>query len=210
MEQKLLIRGLKPVETRYHQDLRCMEGTHKSSLGKSQTGWPVYQGRCTWEYNLWLTWHRQDVFSSFNLCKPSDKEQLAGAFFCRRDDPNLSEPRNILPTLIHKLALIFSPFRSIVAERLREDPNMTPESMKHTLLLGLILKLSRLPQRSLVFVTGALDECGSTQTRPGILSALTDAAAHAPWLRIIITSSPKSISNAFSIVPPSCRIYDVI
>src|SRR5258706_9035868 len=61
-----------------------------------------------------------------------DRGQLAGAFFCRRDDPNLSEPGNILPTLIHKLARIFPPFRSVVAERLRKDPNLTPESTKVT------------------------------------------------------------------------------
>src|SRR6266404_7273622 len=54
------------------------------------------------------------------------QKQLAGAFFCRRDDPNLNEPRNILPTLINKLAIIFPPFRSCVAERLRKDANLTP------------------------------------------------------------------------------------
>jgi len=45
----------------------------------------------------------------------------------RRDDPNLSEPRNILPTVIHNLATIFLPFRSFVAERLRKDPDLTRE-----------------------------------------------------------------------------------
>ena len=56
--------------------------------------------------------------------------QLAGAFFCQRDDSSLSEPRNILPTLIHKLAIIFPPFRRLVAERLRNDPN--PRSLDPT------------------------------------------------------------------------------
>jgi len=39
-----------------------------------------------------------------------DKKHLAGGFFCRRDDPNLGKTRNILPTLIYKLAEIFPPF----------------------------------------------------------------------------------------------------
>ena len=121
-----------------------------------------------------------------------EQERLAGAFFCRRDDPELSEARNILPTLIHKLAIIFPPFRSIVAERLRKDPNLTPESMKHTLFLDLIRKISRSPKHTLLFVIDALDECGSTRTRPSILSALTYAAADAPWLKIIITSRPEA------------------
>ncbi len=42
-----------------------------------------------------------------------DQRQLAGAFFCRRDDPNLSEPRSVLPTLIYKLAENFPPFEKL-------------------------------------------------------------------------------------------------
>jgi hypothetical protein len=126
-----------------------------------------------------------------------DHDQLAGAFFCRRDDPNLSEPRNILPTLIHQLAIILPPFRSIVAERLRKDPHVTPESMKHTLFLDFIRKLPRFQNRTLVFVIDALDECGSIQSRPDILKALTDAASQAPWLKVIITSRPEDDIQRF-------------
>ena len=117
-----------------------------------------------------------------------ERGQLAGAFFCRRDDATLSEPRNILPTLIYKLAEIFPLFQSIVAKRLRDDPALTPESMKDALLLDFIRSLPRHPKCTLVFVIDALDECGNPQSRLGILKVLTDAAAQAPWLKIIITS----------------------
>ena len=120
-----------------------------------------------------------------------DREQLAGAFFCRRDDPNLSKPRNILPTLINKLAGIFPPFRTIVANRLRNDPNLSPESMKGALLHDFIRDLPRQPTRTLVFLIDALDECGDDQTRPVLLKVLIDAAAQAPWLKIIVTSRPE-------------------
>jgi len=132
--------------------------------------------------------------------------QLAGAFFCRRDDPNLSKPRNILPTLINKLAGIFPPFRSIVAKHLRNDPNLTPESMKGSLFLGFIRDLPRQPKHDLVFVIDALDECGDHRSRPVLLHVLTDAASHAPWLKIIITSRPEDdIQRFFSALtgPPS-------
>ena len=118
-------------------------------------------------------------------------KHLAGAFFCQRDDASLSEPRNILPTLIYKLAIIFPPFRRLVAGRLRNDPNLTPGSMNHTLLLELICELPHSPKRTLVFVIDAADECGNDLTRPRVLRALTDAAAYAPWLKIIITSRPE-------------------
>ena len=119
------------------------------------------------------------------------QKHLAGGFFCRRDDPNLSDLRNILPTFIYKLAIIFPPFRNIVAERFRMDPNLTPETMKETLFLDFIRSLTRQPDHALVFVVDALDECGNARSRPGILKVLTDAAALAPWLKIIITSRPE-------------------
>ena len=139
-------------------------------------------------------------------------KHLAGAFFCRRDDASLSEPRNILPTLIYKLAIIFPPFRRLVSKRLRNDPNLTPGSMNHTLLLELICELPRTPKRSLVFVIDAADESGNDITRPRILRALTDAAAHAPWLKIIITSRPEAdIHRLFnSLIGSPHERYDLV
>ena len=118
-------------------------------------------------------------------------KHLAGAFFCQRDNASLSEPRNILPTLIYKLAIIFPPFRRLVTAHLRNDPNLTPGSMNYTLLLELICEHPHSPKRTLVFVIDAADECGNDLTRPRVLRALTDAAAYAPWLKIIITSRPE-------------------
>jgi len=126
-----------------------------------------------------------------------DQKKLAGAFFCRRDDPNLSEPRNILPTLIYKLAEIFPPFRKIVANCLRNDTNLTPESMKDSLLLDLLDNLPKHPNDFLVFVIDAFDECGDDLSRPRLLKLLTGAATRASWLKIIITSRPEADIRQF-------------
>ena len=64
--------------------------------------------------------------------------------------------------------------------------------MNHTLLLELICELPRPPKRSLIFLIDAADECGDDITRSRTLRALTDATAHAPWLKIIITSRPEA------------------
>jgi len=116
------------------------------------------------------------------------RNHLGGAFFCRRDDPKLSEPINILPTFIYKLAILFPPFRTIVAKHLREDPNLTPESMKGSLFLDFIRSLPHHPGHTLVFVIDALDECGDHRSRPVLLKVLANASARVPWLKIIITS----------------------
>ena len=173
-----------------------MEGTRKVLL-KEITDWvasisapgDVLRGNTFWIYGLpgiGKTSLAHSICASLD-----DQEQLAGVFFCRRDDPELNEPTNVLPTLIHKLATILPPFRSIVAERLRQNPNVTPGSMKPTLFVDFVRKLPGVPKKPLVLVIDALDECGSPQSRTDILRALTDAASHAPWLKVVITSRPE-------------------
>jgi len=126
-----------------------------------------------------------------------DQKKLAGAFFCRRDDPNLSEPRNVLLTLIYNLARIFPPFGSIVGNCLRNDPNLTSESMKDSFFLDLLRTLPHGPNHPLVIVIDAFDECGNIRSRPALLRLLTGAAACAPWLKIIVTSRPEADIQQF-------------
>jgi hypothetical protein len=214
VEQELLLGRLRYVKTGYHQDLRCMEGTRESLL-KQIIAWVTNRSEHTDRRNTYWIYGLPGIGKTslaHSICASlHDQEQLAGAFFCRRDDPKLSEPRNIIPTLIHKLAIIFPPFRSIVAERLRKDPNVTPESMKHTLFLDLIRTLPRIPKKTLVLVIDALDECGNAPSRRDILKALTSAAAHAPWLKIIVTSRPEDdIQDCFNSLTPSTHLgYDL-
>ena len=202
VEQELLLGRLKSVPAGYHLDYCCMEGTRKSLLNdiigwvnnKSAQG-GVLERNTFWLYGL--PGIGKTALAHSICARLHDQEQLAGAFFCRRDDKDLSEPRNILPTLINKLAGIFPPFRNIVAKRLSNDPNLTPETMRDFLFLDFIRSVPRQPKHTLVFVIDALDECGDTQTRPGILTTLTNAATQAPWLKIIITSRPEADIQRF-------------
>ena len=192
-EQEFLFRRLKPAETGYHHDLRCMDGTRQSLLNhimdwvakKSDQG-NVPQSNAFWFYGspgIGKTALAHSICANLH-----EQNHLAGAFFCRRDDPNLSKPINILPTFIYKLAIIFPPFRTIVVKHLRDDPNLTLESMKGALFLDFIRSLPHHPARTLVFVIDALDECGDALNRPSLLKVLTDATSQAPWLKVIITS----------------------
>ena len=193
VEEAVLLGRLRPVETNYHLDSRCMDGTREFLL-QEITGWATRQSSQNESNVYWISGSPGigKTSLSHSICDRLEKKHLAGAFFCRRDNESLSEPRYILPTLIHKLAIRFPPFRHVVAKRLENNPNLTPGSMHYSLLLELIRELARNPNHTLVFVIDAVDECGDTFNRPKILRALTDAAAHARWLKIIITSRPEN------------------
>ena len=213
-EQDLLNNRLQPVKTSYHWDLRCLDGTRQSLLSQITASVTKHEGHKDEPSTIWIyglpgigkTSLAHSVCASLH-----EGNHLAGAFFCRRDDPNLSEPRNILPTLICKLAIIFPPFRCIVAESLRNDPNLTPDAMKYSLFVDLVRRVHQFPQRTLVFVIDALDECGNPQSRPGVLKALIDTATGAPWLKIIITSRPEvDIHRSFAaLTQPLHSQYDL-
>ncbi len=69
--------------------------------------------------------------------------------------------------------------------------------MEGALFLEFIRNLPREPKHALVFVIDALDECGDDRSRPALLKVLTGAAAHAPWLKVIITSRPEDDIQRF-------------
>src|SRR5258706_9796721 len=215
-EQELLFRRLKPVETGYHRNLHCMDGTRQSLLNQI-TDWVdnksgqenVLQRNAYWLYGspgIGKTSLAHSICASLH-----EQNHLAGAFFCQRDDPKLSEPIYILPTFIHKLAIHFPPFRTIVAKHLREDPKLMPESMKGSVFLDFICSLPSHPEDALVFVIDALDKCGNAQSRPRLLRVLTNAAAQAPWLKIIIMSRTEvDIQHFFDTLTQSSYVpYDL-
>jgi hypothetical protein len=204
IEQEYLTGRLESVETGYHQDFRCMEGTRQFLLDQiiewstRELGQNNESNTC-WIYGLpgiGKTSLAHSICASLH-----DRKRLAGAFFCQKDHPDCSEPKNILPTLIHKFARNFSPFRKVVAERFRNDSNLTSESMAYSLFLDFIRKLPRHPEHPFVFVVDALDECGDYRSRQGVLKVLTDAAAQAPWLKVIITSRPEADIQTFFTAP---------
>src|SRR5258706_3875154 len=153
-EQKLLLKRLKPVETGYHLNLCCMNGTRQSLLNhiidwvaNESSHENVQQSNTYWFYGS--PGIRKTSLAHSICASLHERNHLAGAFFCRRDDPNLSEPINILPTFIHKLALLFPPFRSIVAKHLRDDSKCNKTGRWPALFLTLSLTL----WRSLHYIT---------------------------------------------------------
>jgi len=199
VQQDLLLeKRLKPTRTSYNQALCCMEGTRQSILNQV-IAWVANGSGPSNTYWIYGLPGIGKTSLSHSICKTLDgRSQLIGAFFCQRDDTNSNEPRNILPTFISKLAEISPTFRRIVAEQLRNKPNLTAESMTDTHFLDFIRSTPDQPnEHPRAFVIDALDECGNNRSRQDVLKALTDAAALAPWLKIIITSRPEADIERF-------------
>jgi hypothetical protein len=175
-----------------------MKGTRQSILNEV-TAWVANESGPSNIYRIYGLPGIGKTSLAHSICKALDeRNQLIGSFFCQRDDTNSSEPKNILPTLIYKLAENSPNFRRIVAERLRSRPNLTTESMEDKHFLDFFLPLPSQPtEHTRAFVIDALDECGNDQNRQDVLKALTDATALAPWLKIIITSRPEADIDRF-------------
>ena len=208
VEHEFLFKRLNPVQTGgYHPRLRCMDGTRQALLNHivdwvaKQSGQENVQRRNT--YWIYGSPGIGKTSVAHSICANLDeRNHLAGAFFCRRDDPVLSKPINILPTIIHKLAMIFPPLGTVVAKHLHDHTKLSPESTSGPLFLDFIRSLPHHPNHTLVFVIDAFDECGDDRSRPRLLRVLTDAAAHAPWLKIIITSrADVDIQRFFDTLP---------
>ena len=194
--------------------LGCMEGTRRLLLGQIEA-WVSNKLGQKDHSNTFCIYGSPGIGKTslaHSICEILHASgNLAAAFFCRRDDPVLRDPRYLLSTLIYKLSVSFPSFRRVVAERLRNDPHLTPEVMSHTHFLGFIRLIPHPPNHTLVFVIDALDECGDGRSRSGILRALMGAAAQAPWLKVIITCRPEAdiqhSLNAFAL--PSYLRYDL-
>ena len=199
LEQGLLLTRLKSVETSYDLKLCCMEGTRKTLLNQIMD-WAANKSDTRNIYWVHGLPGIGKTALAHSICeKLHDIQRLGGAFFCQKDDTNMKDIRNILPTLIFKLAEKFPPFRRIVADRLRSDGDLTPKSMKECLFLEFTCSLPCHPKNALVFVIDALDECGDDQSRPDLLKGLAQVASRAPWLKIIITSrSEDEIQHFFN------------
>ena len=205
VEQEFLLTRLKRVETGYDLTLCCMEGTREKLLNQVMA-WAANESDMSNIYWIHGLPGIGKTSLAHSICKKlHNTQRLAGGFFCQRDDANMSDIRNILPTFIFKLAENFPPFRNIVADRLRSDPNLTSKSMDDSIFLDFIRNLPRHPKHALVFVIDALDECGDGKNRPVLLKVLAEAASHAPWLKVIVTSRPEDdIQHFFHFLPRSC------
>ncbi|KIM21959.1 hypothetical protein M408DRAFT_333160 [Serendipita vermifera MAFF 305830] len=209
IENDILLERLKPVDTaNYHEDRGCMDGTRVAvindivtwatkSLSEDRTSQSSNVGGVLWLYGMPGIGKSSIAHS---IChRLHESKQLGGSFFCRRDDPVLSETKMVLPTLIYGLAGRFGPYRNCVVQALRDDPQLAPQSASGELFLNTLKALKMHPRRTSVLLIDALDECGKSATRRQLLGHLTEVCKQNQWLKVIVTSRPEHDIRSFFI-----------
>ncbi|KAG9121214.1 hypothetical protein FRC07_002928 [Ceratobasidium sp. 392] len=212
------LRELKPVNLAgYDPSRRCVAGTRIYVIDRL-AGWARRS-----DPGPGLAWlHGPAGFGKSSIatsvCLDLNEERaLASSFFCKRDSPELRDPRRVLATIAYGLALRYDPYKVAAVAAIREDPELHSRHLQplYDALLGKPLQtLARRswPSSILVILVDALDECGDTTTRRQLLVALRSLSRLVPWLKVVLTSRPDAdIQEFFAGTDPGWFTeYDVL
>ncbi|KAG8763167.1 POC1 centriolar protein A, partial [Ceratobasidium sp. 428] len=190
------LRELKPADLAGHDPTRkCLAGT-RTSIIDELVNWAYNSDggpRLAWVHGL-AGLGKSSIATSVCL-RFDDQHALASSFFCKRDSPELRDPRRVLTTIIYGLALRWEAYRDVIVSVIVEDPELHSKHIQPlydslvTKPLQNLVKSER-PTNRLVVVIDALDECGDISTRKQLLACLWGMSQLEPWLRIIVTSRP--------------------
>ncbi|KAG5637819.1 hypothetical protein DXG03_004313, partial [Asterophora parasitica] len=107
----------------------------------------------------------------------------------------------MFPTLSYQLAYRYPDFRTLLVEKLRENPSIARESFE-TQLTTLLIEPLKATKHSMVIVIDALDECRETKSTSTILSMLYRHVDSIPSVKWLITSRPEpAIRKGFRLDP---------
>ncbi|KAG9119981.1 hypothetical protein FRC07_004714, partial [Ceratobasidium sp. 392] len=126
----------------------------------------------------------------------------AASFFCKRDSPELRDPRNVLTTIVYGLALQWHAYRSVVVDAMNQDPEFHSRHLQplYDLLVAKPLdwiQQEHSPAEPFVVVVDALDECGDKDTRRQLLTCLRNLSQVGHRIKVLVTSRPDPDVKGF-------------
>ncbi|KAG8745418.1 hypothetical protein FRC10_008128 [Ceratobasidium sp. 414] len=197
------LKELKPVDLAgYDSTRQCIVGTRVDVIDelarwaqKSDVG-----PRLAWVHGL-AGLGKSSIATS--LCLRLDGQGvLASSFFCKRDNPELRDPRRVVTTVVYGLALRWEAYRGAVVAAIRDDLELSSKHIQplyDALVTAPLRALGQTerPTGTLVVVIDALDECGDTITRRQLLTCLRDMSQLISSLKIIATSRPDANIQEF-------------
>ncbi|KAJ7489271.1 hypothetical protein FB451DRAFT_1080788 [Mycena latifolia] len=131
-----------------------------------------------------------------SFCQKLDLEgRLGGSFFFKRGHASRGNANKLFPTLAYQLAVLLPKFKSVVSERIEDDPSIFDKS--HSMQLQkLIIEPTQDSDsgltRTFVIIIDGLDECEGQDIQQEILRSIGNSfqRSHLP-LRFLVASRPE-------------------
>ena len=147
-----------------------------------------------------------------SVARLSSELHRGGTFlFWDRYDPLSSEPRRVIRTLAYQLAQFNFAFAAELVSRIEASPGIVEASLpvQFQLLLQepLALLASRYDLGPIIIVLDALDECGTPDTREGLLHILSDGCTKLPSMFRLLISSRDERDIHVALFPPRAEVH---
>ncbi|QRW11283.1 hypothetical protein RhiLY_10282 [Ceratobasidium sp. AG-Ba] len=205
-EQDKLRERLKELEPArlagYNPSHQCLDGTRLAIID-SLSIWIRTRGdqrKLAWVHGL-AGLGKSSIATS--MCKRLDDQHiLACSFFCKRDSPELRDPRRVLTTIVCELAQRWGAYARVVSNVIAKNLALHSKHIQplyEVLMAEPLQEIARedYPQDTLAVVVDALDECGDPGTRKQLLMCLRHMSQTVPFLKILITSRPHEDIKAY-------------
>jgi hypothetical protein len=220
---------LEPVPNTYYQsdkEYMCLEGTRTGLLQKvsewlhdattlSSPATTALLPRVFWLHGMAGS-GKSSVAHTVAKLVEEDKDLNLSCFFCKRDDPSLSNPRKVLPTLAYRIAQydVQASYRAALV-KLLSSPDGAAIATGHIKTQFSRLFEDLLPRitgtvRSHVIIIDALDECGTPEDQGRLAESILSLVRAAPWIKVFVTSrSEEKIRRALTSLASSCISSDI-
>lgn len=115
-------------------------------------------------------------------------------FCCKRDDPDLSKPERVFPTLAYRIAQHDSNYRAALVSLLlspRGTSILTASlGEQFAMLFDDLLPKVTAPSRTHMVVIDALDECGASAEQKQLATLLLSLINSVLWIRVFMMTRP--------------------
>ncbi|QRW11285.1 hypothetical protein RhiLY_10284 [Ceratobasidium sp. AG-Ba] len=189
------LKELQPVElASYDPSRQCLDGTRLEIIN-DLSRWVEDNDTSTsfaWVYGL-AGLGKSSIATSVCM-KLHEQDILACSFFCKRDIPEMRDPRRVLMTIVCGLAQHWDEYGRLVAEAVSKNVGLHSNHLPplYDLLVANPLQEVERPEKlaKRVIVVDAIDECGDATTRRQLLVCLGSLSQLVPKLKVIVTSRP--------------------
>ncbi|QRV96435.1 hypothetical protein RhiJN_24453 [Ceratobasidium sp. AG-Ba] len=189
------LRELKPAQlASFDEGKQCLAGTRTEIIARLES-WAesMEKPSLVWMYGL-AGLGKSSIATSVAK-RLHDMGLLAASFFCKRDSPELRDPRKVLLTIVYRLAQVWDSYARALVKIIQEGISLDLEHLPHLYNALVTVPLQNTtaqekPPKAFVVIVDALDECGEVATRGQLLTYLIEISRVVPGVRVLVTSRP--------------------